>query len=118
MPRYECLATNLRAPTKINLHQTIEADSAKDALRVFGRFVGEWFRKETEMVSGAGLLEAFGLSRVTSEEVERFVLDLVKASSRVRSGEGGVEFTAGYAELGTGAPFLVHTLTRDSSPSD
>lgn len=117
MARYECLASNLRDWCKISLYQSIEADSAQEALRVFGQFVGTRYREHVDSLGELGR-EAYCVLPIASEDVEAFVVELVRAASPVRGDQGdvasdrGVEFVASYAELGEDAPFFVHLWTR------
>ncbi|RIK90670.1 MAG: hypothetical protein DCC71_25455, partial [Proteobacteria bacterium] len=85
MPPFECLASHTRAWTMVSLHQSIDAPSARDAMRVIGRSVAERYRRNTDELGDAGRA-AYGVAEVKPEDVEQFVLDLVRATGPERRG--------------------------------
>lgn len=112
MPRYECLASFTREWNKLSWHRSIEAASATDAMGVFGQFVGEQYKNQTDSLGDHGR-RAFGLLPVTTEDVDSFVHELVRAASRLRRGEDAVRFVGTCADLGKDAAFFVHLWTSD-----
>jgi hypothetical protein len=86
MPRYECLATEIRSGHKAVFHRSIEAESMGDAVRVFARYVADCFRSEIEILPDV-VRQAFGYSHLTPEAVDQFVFGL----GLIHQGEGGLQ---------------------------